>query len=176
MADVETPPPSIDTQDPLPESNWLYRRWFTFIVTSIAIIGIALITYGIYGMRVSHEEQVIDHFYSEIWWLLILLWIIVTYYMVAPSAEQVAKMVQTAGMLRAGVVTTSTQTATAPDGSRATATTKTGVAPIPSVDPALPAGASNLTGLPDITSTYAGPALDEVPAAHPGLPEEAPWR
>lgn len=74
-----------DPQDPLPEPSFLYRRVFSY-GTAISLIG--LIAFVVW--RIEGDEQL-----REIaLYLCLLLFMVVTYYMVAPSAEHVVKMVQ----------------------------------------------------------------------------------
>lgn len=176
MADVQTPPPQVDTQDPLPESNWFWRRIFIFGVSTVIILGIYLMVQTMVDLASGQPSLIVGAFVKIIGWLLLYAWFAMTYYMVAPSAEQVTKMWQAATMFKSGVVSTTTQTATGADGSRAVAQTVTGVAPMPTPDISLaPAPLSN-TGLPETTGTYTGPDLDDVPTPPAATPEEAPWR
>lgn len=74
-----------DPQDPLPEPSFLYRRVFSY-GTAISLIG--LIAFVVW--RIEGDEQL-----REIaLYLCLLLFMVVTYYMVAPSAEHVVKMIQ----------------------------------------------------------------------------------
>lgn len=111
-------PPHVDAQDPLPESNWIWRRVFTFValIAIFAIlIGLAVATNRIVGNVVGRIDTmnaeavaliakqalaIIEVMFRLMFWALI---VVVTYYMVAPSAEQITKMLQTAGLLKAGV-------------------------------------------------------------------------
>ncbi|WLJ71144.1 hypothetical protein [Sphingomonas phage Carli] len=118
MTDNTTPQPALDIQDPLPEANWLWRRVFTFVAV-IAIfailIGLAIATNRIVGNVVGRIDTmsavavaeiakqalvVIMRMFTLMFWALMVT---VTYYMIAPSAEQITKMLQTAGLLKAGV-------------------------------------------------------------------------
>lgn len=107
-----------DMQDPLPEANWLWRRVFTFIAMAAIfaiLIGLAIATNRIVSNVVGRIDTmnavavaeiakqalvVILTMFKLMFWALI---VVVTYYMVAPSAEQITKMMQTAGLLKAGV-------------------------------------------------------------------------
>lgn len=113
-----TPVPPLDVQDPLPESNWLWRRVFVFVAMIAVLglmIGLAVATNRMIGNVVDRIDTmdarsvaeiarealvVIQTMFERMFWALL---VIVTYYMVAPSAEQVVKMMQTAGLLKAGV-------------------------------------------------------------------------
>jgi hypothetical protein len=83
-----------DLQDPLPESSFFYRRVFSYIV-SLAFI--ALLAFVIYRMDEARELRLVAQY------LCILLFCVITYYMIAPSAEQIVKMFQTARVLVRGV-------------------------------------------------------------------------
>lgn len=93
----------LDAQDPLPEANWLWRRVFVFLVTC-AILW--MVWGGIDRLAASamlRPEQGIPALLTAVKWLIAMAGIMVTYYMIAPSAEQIVKMLQTAGLLKAGV-------------------------------------------------------------------------
>lgn len=83
-----------DLQDPLPESSFFYRRVFSYL-TCIALT--ALLAFIIYRMDDPTSLRDVALY------LCVLLFFTITYYMVAPSGEQVVKMVQTAKMLISGV-------------------------------------------------------------------------
>lgn len=110
--------PDHDIQDPLPESSWLWRRVFTFVAVVIVfalLIGLSVAANRIVASVVERIDtmspqavaditiralDVIGEMFRLMFWALL---VIVTYYMVAPSAEQITKMLQTARLLRAGV-------------------------------------------------------------------------
>ena len=126
------PPPTADPQDPLPESNWFWRRTFIFLVLASLLAG-AWFKVDIVGQVALRNGQTspdaILGLISIIKWALALSGILMLFYLVSPSAEQVVKMLATLSAWRAGVSTTSTSRATAPDGSMAEATTSAGKAP-----------------------------------------------
>lgn len=113
-----SPPTAPDIQDPLPEANWLWRRVFSIGATVIILailIGLAIATNRIVGTVVERIDTMTSEVVAQIakqalvvilqmfrlmFWALI---VVVTYYMIAPSAEQITKMLQTAGLLKAGV-------------------------------------------------------------------------
>ena len=118
MAD-ETPTRILsDPQDPLPEANWFWRRVFVFVALAAAfgiLIGLGMATNRIVGNIVNRIDSmdarnvaqitvvalnVIQRMFTLMFYTVI---VIVTYYMVAPSAEQITKMLQTARLLKAGV-------------------------------------------------------------------------
>lgn len=119
------PPPSADIQDPLPESNFFYRRVFCYGVSVILLGMLSLIVWRLQG---DEELRMVAMY------LCLLLFMVVTYYMIAPSAEQVVKMLQTAKLFTRGVRTTATATAENEMG-RASTTTTTGITPLPSQKP-----------------------------------------
>lgn len=99
MTDAKAPPVSVDAQDPLPESNWVPRRWFCFL----ALVGLlALLAGALYLDR-------------GIWAVTFLLASIMVLYLIAPSAEQATKMLATASMLKQGVTIRKETTAKAAD-------------------------------------------------------------
>lgn len=99
----ETEHPAIDVQDPLPESNWFWRRVFTFAAVSATF---GFMFYAMYLMgRVAEKAPrtsipALLEIVNDLIWMQGLLF---TFYLIAPSAEQVVKMIQTAGLLRRGV-------------------------------------------------------------------------
>ena len=108
------PPPSVDVQDPLPESNFFYRRVFSYLIT-VSITGLlAFVVWRIDGA---------DELRQVALYLCLLLFVVVTYYMIAPSAEQVVKMLQTAKMFTHGVTTRVESRAEGPRGSARSTTT-----------------------------------------------------
>lgn len=141
----EDPPATaiIDAQDPLPETDWFWRRLFTFIFT---LLSIAFIWSGLASLQQLSDA---DSIYKITRYMIGVHVLLVTYYMVAPSAEQIIKIIQSAKLLRAGVPISRTAVVQTPTGGRAEVTTKAGTEiPVP---PAPPTG-----------------GLDN-------LPEEAPW-
>lgn len=83
----------MSTPPPLPESKFFYRRVFSYVLT-VALLG--LLGYIIYQLADPGALK------SIAFWLIILLWWVATYYMVAPSAEQIARIIQSARMWRRG--------------------------------------------------------------------------
>lgn len=71
-----------DPQDPLPEGQWLYRRIFTWTFTAIQL---ALLGWTIRRMPAADLQLVAL-------WQLGLLALVVTYYLLAPSAPQLARI------------------------------------------------------------------------------------
>lgn len=118
MTDTPTPASTLDPQDPLPEANWFWRRVFVFVATAAIfaiLIGLAVATNRIVGNVVgridSMDAQTVAGIAKQALTAILIMFrlmfwalmVTVTYYMVAPSAEQITKMMQTAGLLKAGV-------------------------------------------------------------------------
>lgn len=119
------PPPTADIQDPLPEGSFFWRRLFSYAVSTAIIALLAIVVWRLDGD---------DELRQVALYLCLLLFMVVTYYMIAPSAEQVVKMLQTAKLFMQGVRTTATATAQNKQG-RASTTTTTGLPPTPSQSP-----------------------------------------
>jgi len=118
MTDEVAPRVLPDPQDPLPEANWLWRRVFTFVALFFAfaiLVGLGYATNRIVGNIVGRIDSmdarnvaqitvvalgVIEKMFRMMFYTVL---VIITYYMVAPSAEQITKMIQTAGLLKHGV-------------------------------------------------------------------------
>lgn len=103
MTDQTNPVTMPDIQDPLPESNWFWRRVFVFGVTAAILWMVwgAITRLGASAML--QPERGIPALLSLCKSLIWVVVILVTYYMVAPSAEQIVKMMKTATLLRHGV-------------------------------------------------------------------------
>lgn len=93
----ELPTVDIDVQDPLPEQDWFWRRTFTFVL-SLASLG--FIWYGIEALWDLRSAEAI---YRVTRYMIGILAMLILFYMVAPSAEQIVKLIQAAKTLRAGV-------------------------------------------------------------------------
>jgi hypothetical protein len=92
---TETPATAeIDVQDPLPESNFFWRRVYSYLAT-FSIWG--LLTYVVHKMADAESLR------WAVTCLSLLLWFTITYYMIAPSAEQITRIIQAARTLRSGV-------------------------------------------------------------------------
>lgn len=103
MSDESTNRVLSDPQDPLPEANWLWRRVFIFGVTA----GLLYFIYGavdrLGAVAMVRPEIGIAAFVSIVKLLVITVNVMALFYMVAPSAEQITKLVKTASLLKAGV-------------------------------------------------------------------------
>jgi len=84
----------IDPQDPLPESQFFWRRLFSYLACLILLGLLAFIVTRIEG---DPELATIAK------WLIGLIALLMTYYMIAPSAEQLARIIQAARVMRASV-------------------------------------------------------------------------
>lgn len=71
----------------LPESNFRYRRIFSYVLTVALLVMLGFIIW-----QLTDAKELGDIAF----WLIILLWWVVTYYMIAPSAEQIARIIQSA--------------------------------------------------------------------------------
>lgn len=89
-----------DPQDPLPESNWTYRRWFTIILTGVAMVLVTLIVWRVTGALLvivggdSDATATVNALRDIAFYLIGLALALTITYLIAPSGEQVAKMVQ----------------------------------------------------------------------------------
>lgn len=155
MTDTPTPPVLVDMQDPLPESNWLWRRVLTFLAIVVIFSLMAWLSYAtdkivggvvqrIDGMSAEAVAAitvralgVIEKMFGWMYWALL---VVVTYYMVAPSAEQIAKMIGAVSLLKGGVGTATRTVVDQPRGITEVAST-TGIPPTPIAPPATTAAA-----------------------------------
>lgn len=80
-----------DPQDPLPEAHWTWRRAFTWGLTIICLILIAWIV-----RKLSTGEHLAGVAYG----LIGLIALFATYYLIAPSAEHIVKLLRMASLLR----------------------------------------------------------------------------
>lgn len=138
MTDTPTTMPS-EAQDPLPESNWLWRRVFVFGLTAMLFVLVYDKVDAVADVARMGSREAIE---GLIKLLRICLWLIaglILFYMLAPSAEQLVKLIQTARSLREGVRFTSVS-ATTPSGATSTASTA-GMPPEPVMTAPAPAPA-----------------------------------
>lgn len=113
----EPPVVTVDVQDPLPEQDWFWRRSFSFGL-SIACIG--FIWYGIEALWDLKQAEAI---YRVTRYMIGILAMVILFYMVAPSAEQIVKLIQAAKTLRAGIPMTRTARVVTPTGTTETQST-----------------------------------------------------
>lgn len=158
IAATAGPPPTADPQDPLPESAWGWRRGFVFLFGIIAALAVAAVLAMLYmlgaetldlvgklsGARdvraldqsLEQVGAVIQALYKLGSWAMIVIIAGHVLYLIAPSAEQAAKMLATVSAWKAGVSTASLSRSIAPDGGRAEAATSAGISPPPITVPA----------------------------------------
>lgn len=125
-AAAATPPPTADPQDPLPESNWLWRRAFIFLITIALLAGVWFKVDDLSVVALIQNETAIKGLITILKWALSLIGVMVLLYLVAPSAEQVAKMMATLSAWKSGISTVSTSRAIGSDGSSAEASVSAG--------------------------------------------------
>ena len=115
----------VDVQDPLPETNWLWRRVYTFVLSLISV-------YFIYdGIEKLHQLGQPAFIYSMTRYMVGVLVLLITYYMIAPSAEQLTKLIQSSKILQSGVTINRTATAQTPEGGSTSAQTTAGIPAAP---------------------------------------------
>lgn len=77
--------PGMDPQDPLPESKWFWRRLIVFLSVAAAY---ALLFLVVRSALAEDMAQIARE-------LMILLGVILLFYLVAPSANQIAELLAT---------------------------------------------------------------------------------
>lgn len=87
---------TIDTQDPLPENNFFWRRVFSWALTLLCLALVAYALESLHGLGAAEYVFYLGKY------LIGLVTLLVTYYMIAPSAEQIVKMIQAAKIIRGG--------------------------------------------------------------------------
>lgn len=85
----------IDPQDPLPEGRWIYRRIFIWAIVMASCAGIGWIIYQ------TDDPATLGNIAKLLVGLIALL---STYYLIAPSAEHIVRLVQGAAVRKADVV------------------------------------------------------------------------
>lgn len=112
---VEVEGARADLQDPLPENNWKWRRIFSFAAVAISFILFAALAYAVHrivnvviakvdeidgsalaGIAIMALRVIGDMAYLMFWLTLAGM----TYYLIAPSAEHLVKVVQSASLLK----------------------------------------------------------------------------
>lgn len=146
------PPPTADPQDPLPESNWTWRRIFIFLVALLTMAGLAAVLLMIYTvakevlnligtLSTARDVRALDQSLASVdaatqalyrlgFWLIMVQIVNQVLYLIAPSAEQAAKMMATVSAWKGGVSTSTFTRAVSADGSVAE-TSKTANASAP---------------------------------------------
>lgn len=110
----------VDVQDPLPETDWFWRRLFTFLFTLVSA------AFVWYGFEALWGLQDVASIYRVTRYMIGVHVMLITYYMVAPSAEQIIKIIQSAKIIRAGIPITRSVAAETPQGGRVEAKTVAG--------------------------------------------------
>lgn len=167
------PPPRVvlDAQDPLPESSWGWRRGLVFWGHAMQCVAIGYILFLMWKIANIMEGtdsvggliQVIGALTKIAFWVVCIMALDRTLYLIAPSAEQATKMIQTVSAWKAGVPTKTHQQVTATtQGVVATATSEAGYVtntdPAPttgtsaSIDPGSSEGAGDIDPSDDIPS------------------------
>lgn len=90
-------------QDPLPEANWLWRRVYVCAVTAACLWMLWGLVDRVGTVAVMRPTTGIAALIVITKWVIGLLGVVITYYLLAPSAEQITKMIKTASLLKAGV-------------------------------------------------------------------------
>lgn len=129
-AAAASPPPTVDPQDPLPDPSWTYRRWFVFAL-GLALVIFAFVSIILLGNAASEgSREAVDGVVKIALRDQLLIAGLMLLYLVAPSAEQITKMLATASAWKKGVSTASFSRAVAPDGSSAEASNSAGRPPV----------------------------------------------
>ena len=81
----------IDPQDPLPESQWLWRRIYTYVATVACL--------GLVGWIV-HKLADGKHLAGIAYGLIGLSALLATYYLIAPAAEHIVRAIQRVALLK----------------------------------------------------------------------------
>ena len=93
------PPLIADPQDPLPESGFFWRRIATYIV-SLTVLW--MLRYIVVALRALESP---DGLVTVAQWLIGLLALLLTYYLIAPSAEHIVRLFQTVNAWKSGIST-----------------------------------------------------------------------
>lgn len=120
-----------DLQDPLPESSWFWRRVFVFTVTAAVLWMLWGAITQLGNVALVEPRLGVPALLTLCKWIIGMTALMATYYMVAPSAEQLTKMVKVASLLQAGVQVAGKRVET-PDGQKEEAKT-VGLPPAPPI-------------------------------------------
>jgi hypothetical protein len=131
-AEASTPPVTVqvDPQNPLGESNWLFRRILMFVRSAVVIGIVAACVYAIASLGAKEPVTAIKGLVTVIQWLLVLMMIDTVLYLVAPSAEELlSSLIKLSAFIKVpGFTINQTATATAPGGAQASTTASAGQA------------------------------------------------
>lgn len=125
----------VDVQDPLPETSWLWRRIYVFTFSMISVAFIMYALQSLYQMNQAEAVYRIARYMIGVHAMLIL------FYMVAPSAEQIVKLIQASRIIMSGVPTMRSAVSESAEGGRTAVTTTSGVPVPPEALPVAPAAA-----------------------------------
>ena len=117
------PPPRVDVQDPLPESKWFWRRLFVFSVTLVLLALLWDKVDAVSDVARAGSETAIDGLVAILKSCIVLIGMLILFYLLAPSAEQLTKLIQTARVLKLGGSITNEAKAKSADGAEVTTTT-----------------------------------------------------
>lgn len=163
MADTAPSIPT-DLQDPLPESSWFWRRVFVFAVTAAVLWMLWGAITQLANVALVEPRLGVPALLTLCKWIIGFTGMMVTYYMVAPSAEQLTKMVKVASLLKSGVQVAGKRVET-PEGHVEEART-VGVPPAPPIPGAGEAFRASDEDLP--TQDDDGPPWAAMPPPHRG--------
>lgn len=117
------PPTQVDLQDPLPEASWLWRRVFTFTVTGAVLWMLWQSIDRLAAVALTAPALGVPALLSLCKWIIGFSGMMVTYYMIAPSAEQIVKMLKTATLLHSGLQISGKRVEDTPEGQVVTSKT-----------------------------------------------------
>lgn len=95
---------SVDLQDPLPESSWFWRRVFVFAVTSVVLWFLWGAIDRLGAVALISPVNGVPALLELCKWIISLTILMATYYMIAPSAEQIVKIFKVAALIRNGAL------------------------------------------------------------------------
>lgn len=93
----------VDPQDPLPEPTWGWRRFYVYVVTVVILVLVWLGVTRLAEAAMMDPSLGIAALLDAVKWLIASLICVITYYLIAPSAEQIVKMIQAARIKRVTV-------------------------------------------------------------------------
>lgn len=99
---VTAPPAAtvtVDAQNPLPEPSFVWRRILAYIVimTTLALAW--------YAADMFHDLGAADQLLKLLQWVIGLAGLVATFYYIAPSAVELAQIIQSARTMRSGLET-----------------------------------------------------------------------
>lgn len=91
-----------DPQDPLPEASWFWRRVFVFWVTGVVLWFLWGAIDRLGAVAFVSPKEGVPALLELCKWIISLTILMATYYMIAPSAEQIVKIFKVAALIRTG--------------------------------------------------------------------------